>query len=145
MIVFPASTYNPIVLNHADRPVIERVEAKLPESAPQEETTEYIENQEVEEIIDRYARLYKYPYEKAYWLAVEESRLNPKAVNGEGSSAKGLYMFVDGTWKSLCDGDVFNPHDSTRCAIRLLSEGQKHHWLADERIPERLLKRGIVL
>ena len=51
-------------------------------------------------------------------IAKCESSLNPNARN-KHSSAKGLYQFLDGTWKNYCEGDVFNPEDSIKCFIKL--------------------------
>ena len=49
------------------------------------------------------------------WL---ESRFDPTARNGE-STAKGIYQFLDGTWKNYCKGDVLNYKDNIDCFMQL--------------------------
>lgn len=124
--------WNPFELSRA-----EYVPTPVPEPTPPEET--------IEDIIKLYTTRYNYSYEKAYWLAMEESQLDPEACNGEGTSACGVYMFIDSTWEEECEGDKIDAHDNVKCAVRLLSEGKEYHWEADERIPARLLEHGIVL
>lgn len=54
-------------------------------------------------------------------IAYCESELDPEARNPK-STAKGLYQFLDGTWSSSCDGDVFNPIDNIDCFLDLYPE-----------------------
>lgn len=51
-------------------------------------------------------------------IAFKESSYNPIAKN-KVSSAKGLYMFIDKTWKSYCTGDVYNAEDNLTCFLKL--------------------------
>jgi hypothetical protein len=44
---------------------------------------------------------YKVPHNLLWYISFKESRLNPKADNKQ-SSAKGMFQFIDGTWKSMC-------------------------------------------
>jgi hypothetical protein len=57
---------------------------------------------------------------------------NPKAKNPT-SSASGVFQFINGSWKTYCDGDVFDAKDNVTCAISLLSEkGGISHWSASK-------------
>ena len=98
----------------------------------------------VEDIIKYWSDEYDYSYQKAYFLAKCESQLDPKAAN-PNSTAKGIYQFLDGTWESECEGDVFSAIHNSQCAIRMLSEGGESNWLADPGIPLCLSKLGITL
>lgn len=75
-------------------------------------------------------------------LARHESQLNPYARNREGSSAKGIYQFIDSTWADHCEGDVFSYYQNIDCAIRLISEGGITHWYADQRVYNHLHQKG---
>jgi hypothetical protein len=44
---------------------------------------------------------YKVPHNLVWYKAFKESRLNPNAKNGV-SSAKGMFQFIDQTWKGMC-------------------------------------------
>ena len=98
----------------------------------------------VEDIIKYWSDEYGYSYQKAYLLAKCESQLDSSAENGI-SSATGLYQFIDSTWETECEGDRLSSIHNARCAIRLLSEGKKSHWLADPGVPKCLLSLGITL
>lgn len=43
-----------------------------------------------------------------------ESKFDPKVKN-KNSTAKGLFQFVDGTFRNHCKGDVFNWRDNATC------------------------------
>ena len=51
-------------------------------------------------------------------MAQIESSGNPNA-RAATSTAKGLYQFIDKTWKKFGTGDVFDPNANTEAAIRL--------------------------
>ena len=40
----------------------------------------------------------------------------------------GYFQIVRSTFKSFCDGDVFNGFDNLRCGIKILKESGHHHW-----------------
>ena len=88
----------------------------------------------IEETIQFYADEYGIDFELVKAIAKAESwstKLNdydPKAKNSI-SSAKGIYQFLDSTWKKNCDGDVLDYDDNIRCGVRLISEGKENHWL----------------
>jgi hypothetical protein len=48
-----------------------------------------------------------------------ESMMGKYKYNFEGSSAKGLFQFIDRTWKYYCKGDVLNNEDNARCFMEL--------------------------
>lgn len=51
-----------------------------------------------------------------------ESKLGTQKINNQGSSAKGVYMFIDKTWSKYCDGDVMNDYDNIMCFIKLYKQ-----------------------
>lgn len=95
----------------------------------------------VQEKIVAYAAHYGVDRELALDLARFESNFNPNAKNPT-SSAKGVYQWIHGSWKAFCTGEVFNPDDNIRCAMRVISEGGLSHWLADPRTKNFLIKNG---
>ncbi len=60
-----------------------------------------------------------------------ESQFNPLAQNPR-STAKGLFQFLDGTWKENCVGDPLKAKDNMRCGLRLINEGQLFRWEASQ-------------
>ena len=67
-----------------------------------------------------------------YRIMMCESGGNPKAQN-PNSSAKGLFQFIDSTWKENCKGNIFNPNDNYACAERMvLQEDKISHWSASK-------------
>lgn len=83
--------------------------------------------------------------ELALFLAKFESNLDPYAKNPK-STAKGIYQFLDGTWKALCRGDVYDYRANIDCALGLLGADRKNlrHWSADEAVRRALLNSGIL-
>lgn len=53
---------------------------------------------------------YKVPHNLLWYIGFKESRLNPKAAN-KGSSAKGMFQFIDGTWTQMCKKGGLNKGD----------------------------------
>ncbi|MBN1113489.1 MAG: transglycosylase SLT domain-containing protein [Bacteroidales bacterium] len=51
-----------------------------------------------------------------------ESKMGKYQYNLQGSSAKGLFQFIDNTWKHYCEGDVLNNKDNARCFMELYSK-----------------------
>lgn len=51
-----------------------------------------------------------------------ESELGKEKINKQGSSAKGVYQFVDRTWKHYCSGDVMSDYDNIMCFIKLYKQ-----------------------
>ena len=79
----------------------------------------------------------------AVLLAKHESEFNPAAANSK-TSAKGLFQFIDLTWRDYCAGDVFNAEDNADCALRILSEGGLSHWLADPNMEKVLMENCLI-
>lgn len=58
--------------------------------------------------------------------------INPNAKN-PNSTASGVFQFISSTWKSLCSGNVFDPHANIDCGTKLLaSAGGISHWNASK-------------
>lgn len=81
-----------------------------------------------EELIREMASKYDVCPETAIRIAKCESQLGKYPINWEGSSAKGVYQFIDKTWDNYCDGDVLNEEDNIRCFMELYN--QFSHWWA---------------
>lgn len=54
-------------------------------------------------------------------IAKCESRYDEAAKN-KNSSAKGLYQFIDRTWKGYCTGDPLVAEDSINCFVKLYKQ-----------------------
>ena len=48
-----------------------------------------------------------------------ESKMGKYKYNLSGSSAKGLFQFIDNTLANYCEGDVLNNEDNARCFMEL--------------------------
>lgn len=81
----------------------------------------------VQEKIIQEATLVHYSPTRALAIAKAESGFNPKAHNSN-SSAKGIYQFINSTWRENCQGDVLNEDDNIHCALKLLSTGGESNW-----------------
>ena len=82
--------------------------------------------------------------ELAIFIAYKESRFNPLARN-PSSTAKGLFQWLDSSWKDFCEGDVYNPYDNASCAILTLSRPYGiRHWSADLTMRRWLIEAGFV-
>ena len=51
-----------------------------------------------------------------------ESKMGKYKYNMSGSSAKGIFQFIDRTWGSYCEGDVLNDEDNVRCFTELYKQ-----------------------
>jgi len=60
--------------------------------------------------------------ETALNIAECESQFGKYKHNWTGSTAKGIYQFIDKTWEDYCDGDVLNDEDNIRCFIKLYNK-----------------------
>lgn len=99
----------------------------------------------VEELIRQKSKEYGVDPELALYLARIESNLTASARNPR-SSAKGIYQFIDGTWKAFCEGDVKDAEDNITCAMQMLGEDPRNisHWKADPATAKKLLDAGFI-
>ncbi len=93
----------------------------------------------LEERIGRRAVEVGYDPVKAQSIAWAESRFNPNAKN-TGSSASGIYQFIDGTFADYCirkyklatsTSQKNDPEIQIDCALQILTEsprGEDHWW-----------------
>ena len=52
-------------------------------------------------------------------IAECESETGKNLYNLQGSSAKGIYMFIDSTWENYCEGNVLSSRDNIACFLKL--------------------------
>lgn len=83
--------FQPKIVEAAYKPEIVTVEKPVIEQEAVPET--------IEQIIERKAFIYGVDAEYAKKISFCESSNKPNAVNWQGSSASGLYMFTTGTWQ----------------------------------------------
>lgn len=96
----------------------------------------------IEDYIWSRAVYYNYNPKVAVEIAKAESGLVIDAKN-VGSSASGLFQFINGTYMSFCVNG-FNLADSMaskndpfvqiECAVRMLSQGGESHWSESEHV-----------
>ena len=121
---------------------VPNVEAKEP--PPIIQTIQFKdETERIKNLIARKAYEHNVNPDMAVFLAQIESNFNPKARNPR-STAKGIYQWLDGSWRSFCEGEVFNPEDNVDCAMRVIGEGGISHWLADPLTKQRLISAGYI-
>jgi soluble lytic murein transglycosylase-like protein len=97
--------------------------AETPQDAPQAaniapaEVVE-AEPETVEDMVRRIASEGGVNPDRAVAIAFCESRLDPSARNWQGSSATGLFQFIDSTWKYIgSPGDRLDAEDSARAFV----------------------------
>ena len=95
------------------------------------------------ELIEQYSEEYGVHLNLAVPLAKFESKFNPLAKNPK-SSAKGVYQWIDSSWKGLCKGDVLDAEDNIKCAMKTISNGGITHWTSDLTIRTKLWDLGLL-
>ncbi len=90
-----------------------------------------------EDYIRRYAALYGVNPDLAVRIAACESRLYARAKN-PGSSAKGLYQFIDSSWQRYAKlhwgevGEAYSPEDSADLGAWVLAKYGMSDWNASK-------------
>ncbi|HLI70003.1 MAG TPA: peptidoglycan-binding protein [Ktedonobacteraceae bacterium] len=56
-----------------------------------------------------------------------ESSLNPNAVN-PSSDAEGLFQIIPSTWRAYGSGNIFNPTDNSKAALKIYREQGHNSW-----------------
>lgn len=107
-------------------PKIDDKEMFMPKE-PQSPHLPYHSNASTEIMIRQMADFYGVVPDKAINIAWCESKLGKYEYNFTGSSAKGLYQFIDKTWENYCNGDVLNEVDNARCFMKLYNK-YPHWW-----------------
>ena len=97
--------------------------------SPQHATTSLPRHSQatLEQMIVQYSIDYGINYETSLRIAHCESKMGKYKYNLQGSSAKGIFQFIDNTWENYCDGDVLNDEDNIRCFTKLYKEN-KSWW-----------------
>ena len=124
------------------------IELKVPPTPLDEPKTAIkTSEEEILDIITKYAEIYQVAADLAIDLAKyesnldPESNLNPEAKN-KNSSARGLYQFLaKSTWGKFCEGDIYSPENNARCAMKIIGGSQTgiRHWTASLPTREMLL------
>ena len=104
---------------------------------------EYETQASIRTLISNMAKAYGVSQVLALELGWIESQYVPTAENPI-SSAKGLFQFIDSTWKHYCRGDRIDPYDNTRCAMERLADGELWHWTSDKDTKRKLQEAGLL-
>lgn len=73
----------------------------------------------IESLIAHYSDIYNFNKETALRIADCESKTGKYKHNWEGSSAKGVYMFMPKTFNAYCDGNIDIEEDQIICFMKL--------------------------
>ena len=123
------------------------IELKVPPTPLDEPKTAIkTSEEEILDIITKYAEIYQVAADLAIDLAKYESNLDPEAKN-KFSSARGLYQFLaKSTWGKFCEGDIYSPENNARCAMKIIGGSQTgiRHWTADLSVRKMLLVKDYV-
>jgi len=78
----------------------------------------------IQDIINAKAQKYNLPPALLHSIAKAESGLDPNAGNKTGSSAKGLYQFIDTTWKGMGgkEGEQFDPDINSEMGAKYIRQ-----------------------
>lgn len=81
-------------------------------------TPVYHHKKNTEELIVILSRQYDVNLGTSIRIADCESKIGKFKTN-KWSSAKGVYQFIDKTWKTYCEGDVMDDYDNINCFMKL--------------------------
>lgn len=113
------------------RPVMAEI-APEPVTAPNLEPAEVVVVETVEAMVRRIASEGGMDPDRAVAIARCESRMDPSARNWQGSTATGLFQFIDSTWKYIgSPGDRLDAEDSARAFVEWYP-GHESWWKCDE-------------
>lgn len=93
----------------------------------QQEEIELLKPKTIQEKIIEMSIEYGVDTQTALDIAKCESQFGKYPKNWEGSSAKGIYQFIDSTWEERCSGDVLNEDDNIKCFMELYNK-YPHYW-----------------
>ena len=85
-------------------------------------------NATLEQAIINYSIDNNINYNISLRIADCESKMGKYKYNLQGSSAKGIFMFIDSTWLNYCQGDVLNDYDNIKCFAKLYKK-YPHYWV----------------
>jgi len=83
--------------------------------------------EDVQRLITYYAEQYEIDPALPLRIAYAESGYNAKAKNPR-STAKGVFQWINSSFKANCTGDPLNADDNIECGVRMVAEGRMHHW-----------------
>ena len=84
-------------------------------------------NATLEQAIINYSIDNNINYNISLRIADCESKMGKYKYNLQGSSAKGIFQFIDSTWANYCQGDVLNDYDNIKCFAKLYKQ-HKSWW-----------------
>jgi hypothetical protein len=122
-------------LKHPSEGILEAPRATIPQVVAEEPTIDYYMAEPIRWIRYRGEQLGADNQEimKMIRIARCESGFNQYAKN-PNSTAKGIFQFIDGTWRSNCleDGNVYNFVDNINCAWKVYQKQGDRPWKASK-------------
>lgn len=82
----------------------------------------------VEERIEKYALAYGARVDLAKQIAWCESGYQNVPNAKSEIYGKGIFQFIQSTWDSHCEGDIWDEDSNIICAVKLLADGGHGHW-----------------
>lgn len=125
-----------------------RIQLQIPRAVAAEVPVELLKadlvRPEIQALILQKALEHGVDHALADYLAKIESNYDPLAKN-PNSSARGVYQWINSSWKAFCKGDVLIAHDNIECAMKLLENPKNlSHWTADKNTELKLRRAGFI-